>query len=159
MLSLFSSCYKREQIPNTPQISLTTANLIHVKAGSDSVNFVIGYKDGDGDIGLAQSDTLAPFNVKSYYYSNLYIYYLELQNGVYVPVYNTFLNIDTIMYSYRIPILNESKKAQPIQGNISVGLRLDYQTIYKTVKFRIFLFDRALHISNIIETDPMHRGI
>ena len=125
---------------------------------SDSVRFVLNYKDGDGDIGLAQSDTFAPFNSKSYFYSNLYIEYLELQHGQFVPVYNTFLNIDTIKFSYRIPVLNDSKRAQPIQGDITVGLRLDYPTIYKTIKFRIYLFDRALHESNILETTPMHRG-
>jgi hypothetical protein len=158
---MLGSCYKRESIPNTPQISLDNINSRHLKKGTDSFTLTIGYKDGDGDLGLGQGDTFPPFNASSYYYSDLYIYYLVRSNGIYVPWVpknSLFSNLDTVFYDYRIGVLNDSKRAQPISGNINVGLVVT-DSINDNIKFRIFLFDRALHESNIIETAAIRRKI
>ncbi len=139
---------------------MESVNLIHIKHGSDSVSMVINYQDGDGDLGLAQEDTTGKYGKRSYYYSNLYIYYLVFDGASYtpwVPTNGGLSNLDTAIYDYRIPPLNNSSKAQPISGNVTVGLTIDNDTLNKKIEFRIFMFDRALHMSNIVETAPLKR--
>ena len=132
--------------------------MVHISDGIDSFKFVLHYKDGDGDIGYKPTDTYKPYDTGSYFYSCLFVQYMELQNGNYVYVKDPLYNIDTIQYEFRLPALNDSPKPQPITGDINFGVYLNHKTIYKTFKFQIFLYDKALHLSNIIETPPMQRG-
>ena len=154
---LVSGCYKREQLSIIPEISLGSCELVPVSDGVDSFKFVIHYKDGDGDIGYKPTDTYKPYNDSNYFGSDLFIQYLELQNGTYVYTSDPFHGInDTIQIPFRLPALNDSKNPQPITGDIKVGAYLiQPHKQFKTFKFRIFLFDKALHQSNIIETPSM----
>ncbi len=47
---------------------------------------MISYTDGDGDLGLSDTDTYPPYNVGSEYYYNMIIDYFELQHGELIEV-------------------------------------------------------------------------
>ena len=62
---------------NVPKISLNEVSLLQDTIGKDSlIVLVIGFQDGDGDIGLTGRDTAAPFNFGSPYFHNLPVTYL-----------------------------------------------------------------------------------
>ena len=104
---VFNSCKKEENFSVVPAISFNEFK----KYGSDSATCTINFTDGDGDIGLDQYDTVAPYNLTSKYYYNLYlVYYYQDYTGAWKP-YDTKPStpkIDTLQYAYRIPNLTQN---------------------------------------------------
>ena len=67
---------------------------------------------------------------------------------------------DTVSFSARFRRLRDSEDPKPISGT------MDYQLMVQnpfsptdTVKFEIRILDRALHVSNTIQTDPIYTNI
>ena len=99
------------------------------------------FTDGDGDIGLTQADTLPPYDF------NLYITYFEKQNGVYKKV-----DLPSTLNA-RIPVLTPSGNIKSIKGDIQDTLYVNNPaSTFDTIKFEVYIVDRALHQSNVIET-------
>jgi hypothetical protein len=138
-------CLKRKEYSTTPQITYNSFQLFQNVAGNDSVAFLqVSYTDGDGNIGLSQGDTLAPYTGQFYY--NCFVEYYELQNGVWVkPVLNP-------PFYYRIPPLNDNEHA--IEGTIDIRLNAPFvsPSAFDTIKYSITIADRALNLSNTVET-------
>lgn len=131
--------------------------------GNDTlIGLVFRYRDGDGDIGLGEADTLPPYDPKpdafnqptnpNYY--NILVDYLEYRDGAYRPfiIPNT---TDTFKIRARIGSLTPDGKFKAIRGEI------DYRFLpplfperRDTIKLRIKIYDRALNASNVAET-PM----
>ncbi|MCC6252278.1 MAG: hypothetical protein IT238_07455 [Bacteroidia bacterium] len=132
------SCLKKETASPVPEIEFK--DIVTYK---DSANLFIGFIDGDGDIGLTQNDTIPPNNY------NLFITYIEKQKGQWV--YRE-LPAD---FNYRIPVINSSGKKKKIQGVIKVAIQPYYYdpfSSYDTIKYEIYITDKALNKSNIIST-------
>src|SRR5690606_39957014 len=55
---LFSSCRKEEKFPIEPV--LTSISIDQYE--KNSFHIITGYTDGDGDLGLSDADTLAPYD-------------------------------------------------------------------------------------------------
>jgi hypothetical protein len=158
-LLLFGSCYKRSDYPDIPHIELADAHKINKGQDLDSFYFTISYLDGDGDLGLAQSDTFAPYNKPPYFY-NFFIEYYEKVNGDFRRVKPILSggNIDTIGYYYRFPVLNSSDKPKTIKGELTVGILHGIAPVYSNiVKFKIYIYDRKLQKSNVVETPEIRR--
>lgn len=128
-----------------PSITYKGFGIYTNQAGSDSAAVIsLTYTDGDGDIGLNQGDTIAPFTGQYYY--NCFVEYYEKQNGVWVkPVLNP-------PFFYRIPPLHN--EVATIEGTIDIKLGAPFYSPspFDTIKYTIQLADRALHLSNVIET-------
>ncbi len=134
--------------------------------GSDSLmTLIFTFKDGDGDLGLTQSDTFPPYNAvldpnnnnKSLnpYYNNLYIDYLESIDGIFQYVTAPFTT-DTLNYSFRFESLTPTGRHKAIRGDIEVQLSPSpYPDARDTVMYKFFIYDRALHKSNLVETPPL----
>ena len=140
---------------NAPGISFKSANLETTDTGSRVLKITIGYTDLDGDIGLSQSDTSGQFSENSPYYYNLMAYYYEFINGKYTQLTPKYpFNIgDTIRFNGRLPILTPAGYHKSITGDIVYSINLDAAPIKSnTIKFKIWIYDRALHKSNIIDT-------
>lgn len=127
------------------------------KNGDSTATLTITFKDCDRDVGLSESDTLAPYNLDGEYYYNLWLEYYELQNGVWV-LRNDFFP----PFKYRIPRLSGDEPAnREMTGTIIVDLEPIYYLLlspYDTLKFEVTLVDRALNESNKVETPVIIKG-
>ena len=159
MMILFS-CRKFEEYPVEPQIKFDRFTLLmNTETGkTDRGVLSITYTDGDGDLGLRASDTLPPFNRGSEYYYNFIVKYYEKQNGKFVEVPLLSWNpdeqkYDTVTFNSRFPWLTPRKGNKAIKGIINDTIYVNNPlSDFDTVKFKVSIFDRALHRSNEIET-------
>lgn len=156
-----SSCLKPVSYPDEPVLETAT----YVDMG-DSLMISVSFTDGDGDIGLNSDDTTNPFNPASFYHFNLYVEYFEMEEGVWVkgtqdPSGENSPLADSISFGFRIQNLTPIGQNKTLKGIINVVLEpLAYNTYSNhndTVKYRVTLIDRALNISNSIETEPWYR--
>jgi len=143
-LFVLSSCLKRKEFPIEPTITFK-----EFTTSGDSGRVVITFTDGDGDIGLAEGDTLSPYQLNGDFYYNLYLDYYEKQNDVWVK---RDLNPP---FAYRVPIITPSGQNKALEGEIAVDIEpiyYDPQSPFDTIMYKIRLVDRQLHISNEVET-------
>ena len=146
-LFLASSCMKKENYPDTPQIAFEGFTLAFDTGKIAQRGFLtISFKDGNGDIGLVAGDTNFPYNRGGDYYYNYVIQYYEKQMGKFVLV-----PLDP-PYSARIPLLNPNDPGRAIKGIIVDTLVMNPQPVFDTVKFLFYIYDRALNKSNIDST-------
>lgn len=137
-----SSCIKTKEYPVIPEIEFV--DFIQLQ---DSALFVFAFKDGDGDIGLASYDTLAPYNQSGPYYYNFFLDYWDKQNGNYVK-----LELNPPFY-YRIPRITPIGQNKTLEGRITVAIPAPYfSPSSDTVKYTAYIYDRAKHKSNEIES-------
>jgi hypothetical protein len=147
---LLSSCMKKEVYPDVPEIAfqgfITQFDTgMYAKRGFLTISF----KDGNGDIGLRPNQKEPPFDTGSIYYYNYIIDYYEKQNGNFVKV------VLDPPYNARIPYLTPDDPNKAIKGIIVDTLILNPMPVYDTVKFKFFIYDRALHKSNVDSTPPI----
>lgn len=155
-----ASCRKFEEYPPEPYIEFRDFSLmINQQTGITEKGLLrIYYRDGDGDLGLEQGDTLPPFEASGIYYYNLIINYFEIQNGVQTPVPLVSWNsstqqYDTLSLSARMPLLLPKNQKKSIQGIIDYELFV-YNPLsdFDTILLSIQVVDRALHMSNEVFT-------
>lgn len=128
---------QKADFPDTPQLQY----LDFVQNSDNTAIFKIGFTDGDGDIGLRETDTLAPYNY------NLFMILYEKRLGKYFPLADT-------LFRYRIPILENSGRIKALEGTLNVNMPFYFNpgSPYDTIYFTAYLLDRKLNKSNIIET-------
>lgn len=165
LVLLYSSCRKFDDFPLEPQIKYESFLLeYNTETGiTERGVLAVSYTDGDGDLGLASRDTFPPHNYGSKYYYNLIIDYYELQYNEWVKVPLVTWNADnqeydTLTFNGRIPILTPPGGNQAIKGVIEDTLFL-YNPLsdFDTIKFSVYIIDRALNESNQVETPPIVR--
>lgn len=135
---VLSSCLKKETASVIPFIEFKD-----FIANKDTADLYINFTDGDGDIGLTQNDTVAPNNY------NCFISYIEKQKGVWVK---RVLPFD---FNYRVPVINTSSKKKTIKGVIKISIKPYYYdpfSKFDTIKYEIYIVDKALNKSNVIST-------
>lgn len=163
MLALFS-CKEKEIYPVIPSIQYADINFLSNSSGNDSImKMSFTFKDGDGDIGLDDADTFAPFNpitdsagnsLNRYYY-NAYVYLYKKANGDFVPVKRPFVN-DTFYYAYRVMNLTPEGRHKAIRGTIELSIEQPILTDPgDTLIYKFFIYDRALNQSNWSESPPL----
>lgn len=146
---LLGSCFKSEEYPIEPIISEPLFTNL-----TDSAILSFHFTDGNGDIGLDDSETDAPFDSESYYYYNLYIGYYEKDD---VNGWQPGLDLagDSIFFKYRIERIEIKGKQRGMKGTMEVVMN-DFQNPFSdqndTIKFSIKLIDRDLNESNLLET-------
>jgi hypothetical protein len=147
---LLSSCMKKEVYPDIPEIAFQGFTTqfdtgLYAKRGFLTISF----KDGNGDIGLRPNQTEPPFDTGSIYYYNYIIDYYEKQNGTFVKV-----ELDP-SFNARIPYLTPDDPNKAIKGIIVDTLTLNPMPLFDTVKFKFYIYDRALNKSNVDSTPPI----
>ncbi|WP_310397979.1 hypothetical protein [Hymenobacter sp.] len=169
-----NSCINAPDYAEEPTITFKEVRVTHVPAGieiaTDTLEFVLDYRDGDGDLGLDPDDLLnppffqesgAPRNRNSY---NYFIQPLARNlAGVFVP----YLIPGTRLGDYdgRFPRLVEATdtKAAPIRGTMRYKLPLSLDGVSyfegQVLKFEISILDRKLHESNKITTSEVRLGL
>lgn len=155
----FFSCKKYEDYPPEPGIEFMDFTLLRDDQGIDQRGVLrFSFSDGDGNIGLYDYDTLPPYDY------NLFVKYFELQNGEFKEIFlitPTYIDDSTIVYDTatfngRIPILTPAGKNKAISGEIEDTLFVNNPvSTFDTIMFEVYIQDRALNKSNVIQTPPI----
>jgi len=164
------SCRKPVEYPIEPKIEYQgftyLINADSTFSGEGIVSF--SYTDGDGDLGLDDSDTLPPFGFHDTHYYNMVIDYMTCVNGEFVKTpllsphvpnspADTLVLYDTVTFNARFKRLRDSEEPKAISGTMEYKLTVQNPfSPNDTVKFEIRIFDRALHESNVIQIDPIY---
>lgn len=162
LVLLFSDCTQKFNYNIIPSITfkdyqlLTYNNSVHDSALKLTVSFI----DGDGDLGLTQQDTSSPYNFGSQYYYNYYAYYYEYVNGKFIQTLPLIdgkpdTNSDTVRYKGRYPDIRSESNNKALKGDIQFSITGLKPYNSDVIKFSIFIYDRALHKSNTVETPPL----
>lgn len=141
-----SACLEVEVLPDEPEISFKS-----FQAYPDSAILTIAFKDGDGDVGLDESDTLSPFEPEGPYYFNLLCDYYEKQDGEWVK----FDDLELPFY-YRVPRVTPTGQNPTLNGEMKIKMAPLYyipNTGYDTCRFEVKLYDRSLNPSNEVFTN------
>lgn len=163
------SCQKPVEYPIEPRIEYQGFTYLFNADSTFSGEGVISfsYTDGDGDLGLDDSDTLSPFGFHDAHYYNMVVDYLKCVNGVFVKTpllsphvptnpADTLVLYDTVTFNARFKRLRESEEPKAISGTIDYQLTVQNPfSPNDTVKFEIHILDRALHESNTIQTEAI----
>lgn len=152
---VFYGCIKTQDVPPVPAITYKN----FVKYGKDSADMVITFKDGDGDIGANPGDTAPPFNVNGKYYFNMVmVYYYKGTDGNFHR-YKDPTAKDSFSVGYHIPYVTPTGKNKILDGEIRARLLSPFypvvgfqKPLHPVIRFDIYIYDRALHKSNVITT-------
>jgi hypothetical protein len=155
-----SGCWKEPVYPKEPEIEF---NSISQKQSFDAlgnpvieITIALDFKDGDGNMGLDAEETQPPYNdvpgnkFKNNYFINAF---LSRKNETEFGPYNP-----PISYNGRFLRLDDNNLGRALEGqlrytfNIFPGIDLDKGD---KLKFQIQVADRALNLSNIVETAPI----
>lgn len=146
-LLALAGCRPPVKFPEEPHIEFVSLEKEDDGTGVDNqATLTIHFQDGDGDIGLRESDTVGVFSKDSLFYYNFFIDFYEKQYGQWVKV-----EMPTPLHA-RVPYLSENVP-ESIEGDLSILTYINnYYSSFDTVKLSCYLVDRALHVSNIVET-------
>lgn len=122
---------------------------------------VLKFVDGDGDIGLKTSDTTGIYDKNSPYYYNLYMkVFYKAADGSFkdTALYDIQTNtIDTGLYKQRIQFVEKTTKENYLKGEFEIDMNGYRQlAIHKTIKYKIYFYDRAQNKSNVLETPEIN---
>lgn len=153
------SCREKVKYPIIPHIDFVSFTKIQQPSGIDNTGTLkISFTDGDGDIGLNESDTVYPYNPENKFYYNFFIDYFEKQNGAWIKVPLVYYNhetfqYDTITFNSRIPVITPAGDNKSIKGDIEINLFFNNPlSDFDTIRFEASIADRALNVSNVITT-------
>ena len=147
LLASLTACIKKEQYSTVPHIEYGQFATLRDISGKDSIGAItISFTDGDGDIGLYAGDTVEPYKY------DYYLKFMQYLNKQLVEVKPADTNLN---FNSRIPVLTPNGRNKNIKGDITMYLQLYYarpvlQT--DTIAFQIYIKDRALNKSNIVQS-------
>ncbi|HNQ11811.1 MAG TPA: hypothetical protein PKH65_01140 [Bacteroidia bacterium] len=167
LLSVLISCTKDDQFSEIPNIELKNIFKTGSSVRDSSVFITLNFTDGDGDIGLKDTDTQAPYDTCSIYQYNYFAKIFERKNGIYKQFVFTGFNsvcnaalsqtLDSLYFA-RIPFLTPTGQNKSLEGEITLEipfLQLGYLVKNDTMRFEVFIYDRALHKSNVVTTSDI----
>ncbi|MCU0435588.1 MAG: hypothetical protein MUC87_19165 [Bacteroidia bacterium] len=138
LLSIFSGCKPEPVFPVEPV--LTFKEYIQ-NTGSDSLQVVFSFTDGDGDIGISEGATDSNMVLTLYVRDNA---------GNFIPQDNLSTPaIDSIYYNYRIPQLTRSQKG--VEGDVYLTVNKGF-IARDTIRFNAFMVDQTQHRSATVQT-------
>ena len=170
LVTMMAACQKPVEYPIEPAIEYEgftyLFNADSTFSGEGIVSF--SYTDGDGDLGLDDADTTYPFGFNDPHYYNMVVDYLKSENGVFVKTpllsphvptspADTLVLYDTVTFNARFHRLRDNEDFKAISG--TMDYKLTVQNPFSpndTIKFEIPILDRALHESNVIQTEPIY---
>ncbi len=133
-------------------------------SNGDSIKVALDFKDGDGDLGLAEDETSGKYaqlnsdNTPNKFYYNYWFDFYVKRNKVWTLVpFSSGYN-----FNGRFPKLYREGRKGPLRGTLYYGIHVPDIAVISglinkndTVKFNIQIVDRALNVSNVIETNEV----
>jgi hypothetical protein len=139
------SCLEEASYPDEPFIFFKS---LEPQPNSDEALLVIGFTDGDGDIGLSEADLPAMAEIDSIYLNNVFIEYYEKtgDDWIHLP--------PLVPYYYRVPRISPSGQNPALRGEIRIDMLAYFNPFTENDSFRyeIKVVDRALNYSNLVVT-------
>jgi len=156
LVLLFSCKADAPLFSDIPNLTLDKVEQFQRDGKDSSVVITLNYTDGDGDIGLEETDTFPPFNFGSAYFHNLLIQVYRIENGVKIPIIIPSTT-DTLNFNDRIKNLTPTGKIKSISGQIKINLNAKpYPGILPdSMSYKVQIIDRKLNKSNAVETNPL----
>jgi len=156
-LMLSYSCKKPDEYPVVPAISFKSIYATKDAQGyDDSIYVVISFTDGDGDLGLypVESGMNDPkFDIPTGpYYNNFFATVFEQDNGIWDTLR---INGLIIPKNSRIPYMTPNGANKALKGEILRKFEVPPFRSNDTVRYNIFIYDRALHQSNTVTTSAI----
>lgn len=148
LVIFFLSCEEIENYPNKPQVKFKKMVFVNgydaldnpVKLGTFTFKLI----DGDGDVGLKESDTSGPYQRDSIYYYNLYMTLFKKEQGEFKEVKTE------VDHNFRLPYVEPKGQNNTVQATVEVEITYPIdQFPYDTVAYEFYFFDRALRKSNV----------
>ncbi|MCX6226692.1 MAG: hypothetical protein NTV01_18410 [Bacteroidia bacterium] len=151
ILVILIGCRKIVDYPDIPVISFTS---VITKDSADvldnpvkRVTATFHLTDGNGDMGLKNTDTIGPFNKDSAYYFNLFMQEYKKENDSFTEV-----PAPGGLKKYRIPDLTPSGQNKTLIADISVTIEYPYSIDnplpFNEFRYEFYVVDRSLNISN-----------
>ncbi|MBB6611963.1 hypothetical protein H7F15_13010 [Pontibacter sp. Tf4] len=172
-----ASCRKEPNYPDEPHITFKRVEQFdHDDRGLqiDSLFLVIGFQDGDGNLGLRTIDTenpdpdsQPPFNQGSPYEKNFIVKLLKQVPDPNNPdeyIFEEFqFPVAGFDLSGRFPRISSDDREEPLEGEIRYGLELtneneDFFAPGDVIKFEVFIYDRETPVpnkSNVVVSEPI----
>ncbi len=154
-LVIFSACPNPQKYSEIPAIEFKQVILFDTIDDITLQNPVKAYKlrfgliDGDGDIGLHETDTIG-YDTDTAYVNNFLSIFSEIKNG------DTIVVDSLYRYSYRIPYIQPQGQNKTLIADIYIDFTFAYDRYnnlkYDSVMFEFFVIDTALNKSNIVKT-------
>ena len=142
LVSVLFACKKNENFSDIPYLEFTGYTI------KDSVDALgnntklcelqLYFTDGNGDIGLFNEDTIAPFDY------NLFVNYYEMLDSL------TLIDVDP-PFHIRIPDLTPTGQNKSLKADLVYNIDVTYRNS-DTIKFELKLRDRALNESDWISS-------
>ncbi len=140
-----TGCLKKQDFPNRPD--LTYVGIIPAVQPADSLGVIrLEFTDGDGDLGLDDSDSDSPFAEGDPYYFNLFARYFDKRDGAWVE----FVPPEPL-FNARFKRLS-SAGSDAIEGLIDYGFAARPGAPFDTIRYEIYIVDRSLQHSDTIVT-------
>lgn len=152
VVSVFVACKKQESFSLVPAIEYKNILKATSTTGFDSAVVVtISFTDGDGDIGyypVGDSRNDPKFDdVNSPYYNNYIVKTMIKRSGSW--------QTNPVSVSARLPYMTPEGSNKALRGEIQRTLTLPPALTNDTLKYEVYIWDRALNRSNIITTDEI----
>jgi hypothetical protein len=139
-----SACSYQEHYSELPHVAFKQLILKDTIDALDNpvkhATLVFRLTDGDGNIGLTDSDTVAP------YLSNCYLTQFEYIDGQAVEVELA------APYNFRIPYVKPQGQNKLLEADILIDLDFSSYSghyLYDSILFDFYVYDRSLNQSNI----------
>lgn len=166
-----ASCRKEPNYPDVPQISFKRIiQTSHDADGLqiDSIFLVVGFQDGDGNLGLSSDDKSEdysfPFEKGSVYENNFQVKLLQQVPDPNNPSEFIFQEyqfpVEGFNLSGRFPRISTDDREEPLEGEIKFGMQFTEEFFRpgEVIKFEVFIYDRETPVpnkSNVIESEPV----
>ncbi len=154
-----NSCYEAPNYSPTPEISFNSITKFTVDdsfskgAKRDSVVITIDYKDGDGDLGEVVSGRDNP---KYYDWGNYELRTFRKEaNGSFKEL--ILPENKNLFFPELVKNSKATNRKSVIEGTLDYASFFNYAKLNKlsVVKFQIRIRDRALNVSNMVESDTI----
>jgi hypothetical protein len=160
VMQIFACSDDKGTTNQAPKLSLLDLEVVtnEFKSYDSLLLLKLQYVDENGDLGLKESDTLGSFKYGQPNFNNLFCYWYIKKAGTWLKPINPFSSPqDFLNFNERLPYLTPAGRNKRLEGEITLriparplGLKFD------TVKMQVWMLDRALNKSNIIETKEFY---
>ncbi len=139
------ACVKKKSFSQSPEIEFKSFTPYGT---SDTADLVIGFSDGDGDIGKEKEDKA----------NNLFMtyYYFNTDSNRFTAFYSSLIN-DTLRLPYTIRKPIDDYNGKPISGEVAVKIN-GYRAskTHKRIKYVLYILDNGNHQSNLLSTPELN---
>lgn len=144
LVACFFACVKKKTYSQNPEIEFKSFTPL---LGDTAAELVIGFSDGDGDIGKEKEDKAI----------NLFMtyYYFDTVTKNFHGFFSAFTN-DTVRIPYTIRKPIDDYNGKPISGEVAVRINQYRPTkTHKRIKYVMYMLDNANNKSNVLTTPEL----